>query len=142
MGGYSPEGRRSAHAGRRGGSSGGAERKGEGFLPYAGVADPHRRVPDGGGGQQPKAIPLPGRGVPQPVREEGTTGLVGDEAAGGGLCEGSNGATHQLVFKSYEQNSAVLLFVDKISYFVLLSFKINLTFYHHFFYATIRKLKK
>ena len=28
------------------------------------------------------------QGVPQPVREEGTAGLVGDEAAGGGLCEG------------------------------------------------------
>ena len=52
------------------------------------MADPHRRVPDGGGGQQPEAVPLPGGGVPQPVREEGTTGLVGDEAAGGGLCEG------------------------------------------------------
>ena len=52
------------------------------------MADPHRRVPDGGRGQQPEAVPLPGGGVPQPVREEGTAGLVGDEAAGGGLCEG------------------------------------------------------
>lgn len=56
------------------------------------MADPHRRVPDGGRGQQPEAVPLPGGGVPQPVREEGTAGLVGDEAAGGGLCEGEGKA--------------------------------------------------
>lgn len=88
MGRRSPEGHRSAYAGRRGGSGGGAERTGEGFLPDAGVADPHRRVLTAVGVNNPKRFPLPGGGVPQPVREEGTAGLVGDEAAGGGLCEG------------------------------------------------------
>ena len=82
-----------------GGSGGGAKRTGAGFLPDAGVADPHRRVPDGGGGQQPEAVPLPGGGVPQPVREEGTAGLVGNEAAGGGLCEGEGKVGSSIVDK-------------------------------------------